>query len=107
MKRACSLFVGLCLIVSALPAQFIVGWNAGYALALELNPTINVYNALNTTLTKSMNEVYWYQGPVGGVRFGDEIFFELLYSRKRLLVSSGWDSVGVGMVQQLKVVVNS
>lgn len=100
MKRVCTVVIGVCLIC-------IVGWNAGYALAPELNRTIYVYNALNTTLTKPMNEVHWYQGPVVGVRLGDEVFFELLYSRKRVVVSSGWDSYGVGMERQLKVVANS
>lgn len=106
MKRLLVTLIAIS-VFAPLSAQFIVGWNAGYALAPELNRTIYVYNSLNTTLTKSMNEVHWYQGPVGGVRFGDEIFFELLYSRKRVLVSSGWDSSGVGMERQLKVLANS
>lgn len=108
MKR---LLLFLCVLLSAREAnaQFIIGWNAGYAPTRELNREIYVYNAINRHgLTKEMNEIHWFQGPVIGYRVqGDDGFVELCYNRKRSKVGAEFDSAGVGMSREMKTLVNT
>lgn len=89
-------------------SQIIVGWSGGYGSPHELNRVIHVYNAVNGSgLKKEMQPVHWSQGLAGGIRLGDEFFFELLYSRKRIGVHSEFDSSGVAFERQLKVLSNT
>jgi len=108
MKR---LLISLLALFStgALNAQFIVGWSGGWAPSRELNREIYVYNLLNgPNLKKEMGEVHWYQGVVAGFTTpGEGKFVELLYNRKRCLVTSEFDSAGVPMQRQLKVLCNT
>lgn len=100
----------LSLAVSGLSAQkrFVIGWSGGYAFPNELNRELYIYNAINRpNLKKEMPLVHWYQGPTLGMHFGDDRYFELLYSRKRALVASEFDSSGVAMTRQLKVLLNT
>lgn len=108
MKRIFFLLLALITIGEA-RAQFIVGWSAGYAPTRELNREIYVYNAINGhNLTKEMNEVHWYQGPVVGFRYtASDGFIELLYNRKRTVVGSEFDSSGVEMTRELKTLLNT
>lgn len=98
-----------CLVLYNLSAQrFILGWSGAYATPHELNRELYVYNAINRSgLKKEMKMVHLNQGPAIGMRFGDEKYFELLYSRKRSLVASEFDSSGVAMTRQLKVLLNT
>lgn len=106
MKRL--LLITCIAVTSSAHAQFVFGWSGGYAPCRELNREIYVYNAINSALNKPMGEVHWYQGPVIGFRSPDEGgFFELLYSRKRVKVTSEWDSSGVTMTRQMKVLCNT
>lgn len=98
----------LLLLSVAARAQFIIGWSGGYALCRELNREIYVYDQINGALTKEMKPVHWYQGLVIGFQSpGDGPFGELTYNRKRAMVSSEWDSSGVEMTRQLKVLCNT
>ncbi len=89
--------------------QLVLGWSGGYATPRELNREIYVYNAVNSAgLKKPMQEVHWNQGPAFGYRFSDDNFYvELIYSRKRAMVSSEFDSSGIAMARQLKVLSNT
>ena len=90
-------------------AQFVVGWSGGYALCRELNREIYVYNAVNgPNLDKEMQPVHWYQGVLIGFRSpGEGPFVELLYNRKRCKVTSEFDSSGIAMARELKVLCNT
>jgi hypothetical protein len=107
MQRLLVIF--LCTVLcSKLPAQLIVGWSGGYGNPQELNRVLYIYNAVNRQgLSKEMQPVHWNQGFAGGYRLGGELFFELLYSRKRILVHSEFDSSGVAFERQLKVLSNT
>lgn len=106
MKRI--LFFASMFLLTAMHAQFVVGWSGGYAPARELNREIYVYNAINGhNLSKEMNEVHWYQGPAVGFRSRGDVYVELLYSRKRSKVTSEFDSSGVLMTRQMKVLCNT
>ncbi len=107
MKHLVFLFA-LFSATAPLSAQFIIGWSAGYGDPQELNREIYLYNAINKSgLTKEMNEVHWNQGLAIGVRSPTDVFFELLYSRKRIKVHSEFDSAGVAFERQLKVLSNT
>lgn len=98
------------LAVSGLSAQkrFVIGWSGGYAFPNELNRELYIYDAINRpNLKKEMPLVHWYQGPALGMRFGDDLYFEMLYTRKRSFVASEFDSSGVAMTRQLKVLLNT
>src|ERR1044071_1771464 len=106
MKRIA--IIALLLLSFMARAQFTIGWSGGYALCRELNREIYVYDQINSALTKEMKPVHWYQGLVIGFQTpGDGIFGELTYNRKRATVSSEWDSSGVEMTRQLKVLCNT
>lgn len=109
MKISRLLFFAFLLCSTSISAQFMIGWNAGYGNARELNREIYVYNALNATgLKKEMGQVHWYQGPAIGFRTpGDGFFGELMYSRKKAMVSSQFDSAAVPFVRQMKVYSNT
>ena len=109
MKR---ILITLLAFIAGVPlsAQFIIGWSGGYAPNRELNREIYVYNAINRhNLSKEMGEVHWYQGPVVGIRvpMSSTAYVELLYNRKRIKVSSEFDSSGVTMARELKTLVNT
>lgn len=107
MKRLL-IVAAVALLPFAAHAQFIFGWSGGYAIPRELNREIYIYNAVNRqNLTKEMDLVHWYNGPVVGLRFGEVGFAEMYYSRKRAMVSSEFDSTGIEMARQLKVLCNT
>ncbi len=109
MKKLLVILIALGGVVQ-LHAQFIFGWNAGWAPCRELNREIYVYNQINKHgLEKEMGEVHWYQGPVIGFRSGSDEggFVELLYSRKRCKVGSEFDSAGVSMSREIKTLCNT
>lgn len=108
MKRSVALITALFIVHSGLFAQLVLGWNAGYAPARELNREIYVYNAINGhNLSKEMGDVHWYQGPAVGLRTTGDVYVELLYSRKRSKVASEFDSSGVLMTREMKVLCNT
>ena len=91
-------------------AQFVIGWSGGYASPHELNRTIYLFNTqYSDILRDEMKPVHWYQGLITGFRSSkdDGVFVELLYNRKRALVSGSYDSAGVEMVHELKVLSNT
>src|SRR5688572_529835 len=107
MKRL-FFIVLVALLPVAAQAQFVLGWSAGWSPCRELNREIYVYNAINGALSDKMEEVHWYQGPVIGLRMGEDGgFVELLYQRKRCKVASEWDSAGVTMTREMKTLCNT
>jgi hypothetical protein len=88
-------------------AQFMVGWTGGHCNPRELNKEIYTYNVLNSANTKAMHELHWFQGPTFGIRAGDDVFFELMYNRKKATTAAEFDSAGVPMVRQMKVFGNT
>lgn len=109
MKRLLLLILAAGAVVQV-HAQFVFGWSGGWAPCRELNREIYVYNQVNKHgLDKEMDPVHWYQGPVIGIRSGndDGPFFELLYNRKRAMVAAEFDSAGVAMTRQIKTLCNT
>ncbi len=102
-------FIILLLFVFAIRgnAQFMIGYTAGHCSPRELNREIHIYNVLNTELTKKMHEINWFQGPTIGVRSRSDVYFELMYSRKKASTFSKFDSSGVDMMRQMKVYGNT
>lgn len=90
-------------------AQFVLGWSGGYATPHELNRVLYVYNSVNKAgLTKEMKPVHWCQGPMIGFQYNQsDLMLELSYSRKRAKVASEFDSSGVAMTRELKVLSNT
>jgi hypothetical protein len=108
MKLPGILFLTVLFIGVKLPAQFMIGWNGGYANPRELNREIYIYDAINgPNLTKKMQPVHWNQGPLIGMRIGNEGFVEFTYTRKKAAVSSEFDSSSVPMIRQMKVFCNT
>jgi hypothetical protein len=109
MKISPLLFLAFILFSIESSAQFMIGWNAGYGNARELNREIYIYDAINRSgLKKEMKEVHWNQGPAIGFRAGgDGGFLELIYSRKKAMVSSTFDSASVPFTRQMKVYSNT
>lgn len=107
MRRIKFLIPLLLLFTAPASAQFMIGYNVGHCNLRELNREIYVYNKLNTTLTKEMHEIHWYQGPTIGIRTPGNVFFEFMYTRKKASTSSSFDSSGVDMKRQVKVYGNT
>jgi hypothetical protein len=110
MKISRLLFFSFLLLSSTVSAQFLIGWNAGYGNARELNREIYVYDALEgSRLSKPMGQVHWNQGPAVGFRLsdGDGPFLEFMYSRKKASISSLFDSASVPFTRQMKVYSNT
>ncbi len=102
-------FIILLLLVFAIRgnAQFMIGYTGGHCSPRELNREIYIYNVLNSANTKKMHEINWFQGPTIGVRSSGDVYFELMYSRKKASTFSKFDSSGVDMMRQMKVYGNT
>jgi hypothetical protein len=84
--------------------SLIVGYNAGYGFARDLNRELYIYNAINGhQIKKEMGPAHWFKGPTAGFRIGNEAFYELLYTWKACNVHSEFDSANVPFVRQLRV----
>jgi hypothetical protein len=104
--RLSLLFVALPFLLNA--QAFILGWSGGHANPKELNRTIYVYNSVNASgLTKEMKQVHWVQGPFIGFHVGTGVYGEFCFSHKQQVVASEFDSSGVAMMRQMKVISNT
>lgn len=108
MRRIKFLIPLLLLFAAPASAQFMIGYNAGHMGLRELNREIHIYNVVNgSNLSKEMHEMHWYQGPTIGIRTQGNVYFELMYTRKKSSTSSSFDSSGVAMKRAMKVYGNT
>jgi hypothetical protein len=108
MRRLKFLLPVFLLFVLKANSQFMIGYTGGHTGLRELNREIHIYNEINgSNLKEPMHPIHWFQGPVIGIRGGDDVYFELSYNRKKARTESSFDSLGEPYHRQIKVYSNT
>ncbi|MEO5642134.1 MAG: hypothetical protein ABIS12_02345 [Bacteroidia bacterium] len=109
MRRLKLILLVLLIFAVKANAQFLIGYTGGHTGLHELNREIYIYNEINgSNLKERMHPIHWFQGPTIGVKMGDEVYFEFLYTRKKARTESSFDdTLGVPYHRQIKVYCNT